>query len=133
MRMDAEIKNFLRCTTAKASRLGSGIDTTTQLQEWEESIADNDFLLLLDVADQCQMHIPAVLLKGIKLSFCTGCEDVLDNLVSGNATRKDACDVIRYYRNIVKGLYDSKRINAQTYCDILDIYNQNIEYIKNCR
>lgn len=133
MRMDAELRNFLRCTAAKVVKADSVMDAVEMMQEWESAIADNDFLLLLDAAVQCKMRIPAVLLKGIKLAFCTACEDVLDNLVSGNATRKDACDVVRYYRNIVKGLYDSKCINAQAYCDILDIYSQNIDYIKNYR
>lgn len=131
MRMDAELKNFLRCTAAKMVRSDNGPDMLTMMQDFEESVTNNDFLLLLNAADQYHMHIPAALLKGIKLAFCTGCEDALDNLVSGNATKKDACDVIRFYRDIVKDLYDSRRINAQMYCDILDIYNQNVNFIKN--
>lgn len=133
MRMDAELKNFLRCTAAKVMAKTYAVTITELMQEWENAIADNDFLLLLGVASSYNMRIPAALLKGIKLAFCTACEDALDNLVSGNFTKRDVYDVVKYYRDIVKGLYDNKRINAQTYCDILDIYNQNIEYIKNYR
>lgn len=131
MRMDAEIKNFLRCTAAKVARTKPcAVSASEMMQEWEESIADNDFLLLLGVASDYSMHIPAVLLKGVKLAFCTACEDVLDNILSQGATKRDAHQVLILYRNIVKKLYDSRRVNAQTYCDILDIYSQNIEHLR---
>lgn len=134
MRMDVEIKNFLRCTAAKVTRTKEcPVSADELMQEWEGAISDNDFLLLLGVASSNSMRIPAVLLKGIKLAFCTACEDALDNLVSDNFTKRDVYDVIKYYLDIVKKLYDSKCINAQTYCDILDIYSQNIDYIKNYR
>lgn len=126
MKLTAELKNFIRIMAAKVP-----CDMDHTIQEYTAQVAENDFLTLLSVAMGTKIRIPAPLLKGTKEAFCTGCEDALDNLVSGNATKKDAYDVIRFYRDTVKGLYDSRRISAQAYCDILDIYNQNVDFVKN--
>lgn len=125
MKLDAEIKNFLRCTAAKAPN--------ADIADWEECIADNDFLLILDVASQCGTHIPAALLKGVKLAFCTAIEDALEQLGNSNFSKKDVYDVLKLYRDIVQGLYKSRKINASVYCDILDIYAQNVDFVKNWR